>query len=660
MTLERFRVRPITRRSMLVIGAGTLAAVGLRPFAPRAYANEIETHGLSAYGDLKYPADFQHVDYVNPDAPKGGTLSFIGPTRAYNQSFLTFNSLNSYILKGDGAQGMGWTFATLLAPSLDEPDSLYAAAARVVRISTDGRTYRFLLRPQAQFHNGTPLTAHDVAFSLTTLKAKGHPNIAQGLEGMEGAEAADDVTVVVRFATRAGTLPLFVASLPIFSRAYYAGKAFDESTTEAPLGSGPYKVGRFEIGRYIEYERVKDWWGADLPIFRGKLNFDVLRYEFYRDRAVEFEGFTARNYLFREELSSRIWAMRYDLPTVRDGRIKKEVVADHSPSGGQGWLVNTRREQFKDPRAREALIDAFDFEWTNKHIMYGSYERTHSVFQNSDLMARGRPGPEELVLLEPWRGKVPDEVFGAPYVPPVSDGSGHDRALLRRAGELLRQAGWTIKDGKRVNSKDDPFTIEFLLEEPTFQPHTMPFIKNLGKLGIDANVRVVDPVQYRRRVDEFDFDIVIQRANFSTTPGEALRPYFGSQAAATKGSFNLAGIREPAIDALIETAIAAGSRAELNVACRALDRLIRAGRYWIPMWSKAAHWLAYWNVYAKPAIKPRYASGVAETWWYDRDKALKLARAGPFRVAAINVARDGSFDRRRAKRSKKPKKRKKK
>jgi microcin C transport system substrate-binding protein len=651
MVADRPQPHLTTRRSLIVGGAATLAATALRPL--RARANEIETHGLSAYGDLKYPADFQHVDYVNPNAPKGGTLSFVGQIRAYNQSFLTFNSLNSYILKGDGAQGMEWTFATLLAPSLDEPDSWYGAAARLVRLSADGRTYRFLLRPEAKFHDGTPLTARDVAFSLTTLKTKGHPNIAQALEDMEAAEAADEATVEVRFGNRARTLPLFVAGLPIFSRAYYAGKPFDESTVEAPLGSGPYKVGRFEIGRFIEYERVKDWWGAELPIFRGQLNFDVLRYEFYRDRTVEFEGFTARNYLFREELSSRFWAMRYDLPMVRDGRIRKDVIPDHSPSGGQGWLLNTRREQFKDARARAALIEAFDFEWTNANIMYRSYQRTHSVFQNSDLVAHGPPGSEELALLEPWRGKVPDEVFGDPYLPPVSDGSGHDRALLRRGDGLLRQAGWVIQDGKRVNANGERFTAEFLFEEPTFQPHTMPLIKNLARLGIDADVRIVDAVQYRRRVDEFDFDIVIQRANFSVTPGEALRQYFGSQAAATKGSLNLAGIREPAIDALIETVVAANSRAELTMACRALDRLLRAGRYWIPMWYKAVHWLAYWDVFARPAIKPRYGRGIAETWWYDRDKAVKLARAGPFRVAAANVTRAGTYGSRTKKSKKK-------
>jgi microcin C transport system substrate-binding protein len=621
-----------SRRDVLVLGAGAANALAVSAggaFAPAARADEIESHGLSAFGDLKYPADFQHLDYVNPNAPKGGVLSQINPMRAYNQSFLTFNSLNSYILKGDGAQGMEWSFATLMARAFDEPDAVYGSAARAVRVSADRRNYLFLLRPQAKFHDGAPLTAHDVAFSLTTLKAKGHPIITQMLRDMEGAEANDDATVTVRFTEkRARDVPLFVASLPIFSRAYYSTRPFDESTLEIPLGSGPYKVGRFEAGRYIEFERVKDWWGAGLPIFRGQLNFDTLRFEFYRDREVAFEGFTGRNYLFREEFTSRIWATRYDFPAIRDGRVKREVLPDQTPSGGQGWFINTRREQFKDRRVREALIFAFDFEWTNKNIMYGSYERSHSMFQNSDMMATGKPGPEELALLEPFRGTVPDEVFGQPFVPPVSDGSGQDRVLLRKAGQLLNEAGWVIKDGKRVNGKGQRLTIEFLIDEPTFQPHHMPFIKNLATAGIDATLRMVDAVQYRRRVDDFDFDLAVQRASFSTTPGDSLRNYFGSQAAGIKGSYNLSGMAEPAIDSLIERIIAAESRAELVFACRALDRVIRAGRYMIPHWYKASHWLAYWDVYSRPATKPRYWRGVLETWWYDREKAARLERAG--------------------------------
>jgi microcin C transport system substrate-binding protein len=619
----------ISRRDILV-GTGALAASSaVSPFASQAEANELETHGLSVFGDLKYPPDFRHVDYADPNAPKGGMLSHVGSTRAYNQSFLTFNSLNSYILKGDGAQGMEWTFAALMASALDESDAIYGAVARAVRVSPDRRTYRFLLRPQARFHDGAPLTAHDIVFSLMTLKEKGHPAIAQMLNDVEGAQADDEATVTVHFSTRAARdVPLVVATLPIFSRAYYKGRAFDESTLDVPLGSGPYKVGRFEAGRYIEFERVRDWWGADLPIFRGQFNFDVLRYEFYRDRTAEFEGFTGKNYLFREEFSSRIWATRYDFPAVRDGRVKREMLPDETPSGGQGWFINTRRAQFKDRRVREALIYAFDFEWTNKNIMYGSYHRTHSMFQKSDLMANGTPSSEELALLEPFRRELSDEVFGEPFVPPISDGSGQDRTLLRRAGHLLHVAGWAIKDGKRINSKGETLVAEFLIEEPTFQPHHMPFIKNLTTLGIDATLRIVDPVQYRRRVDEFDFDLVIQRPNFSTTPGDALRNYFGSRAAAIKGSANLAGITDPTIDALVERIVTAESRPALIVACRALDRVIRAGRYWIPHWYKASHWLAYWDAYGRPATKPRYARGVLETWWYDREKAAKIERSG--------------------------------
>jgi microcin C transport system substrate-binding protein len=620
-----------TRRQILKVAAGSAAAFGLsRFFAPAAIAQERETHGISAFGDLKYPADFPHFDYVDPKAPKGGAFSQIGPNRQYNQSFLTFNSLNSYILRGDAAQGMELTFAALMARAADEPDSLYGLAARAVRISGDGLTYKFLMRPEAKFHDGSPLTAHDVAFSMATLKEKGHPIITQLMRDFEGAEASDDATVTVRFKEkRARDVPLFVATLPIFSKAYYSKQPFDQSTLDIPLGSGPYKVGRFEPGRYIEYERVKDWWASKLPVTQGLFNFDTLRFEYFRDRDVGFEAFTAKAYTFREEFTSRTWATRYDFPAFKDGRVKREVLPDDTPSGAQGWFINTRRDKFKDRRLREALIQAFDFEWTNKTIMYGSYDRTHSVFQNSDMMANGKPSAEEIALLEPFRGKVPDEVFGEPFVPPVTDGSGQDRATLRKGSQLLQEAGWTIKDGKRAGPNGERIAIEFLIEEPSFQPHHMPFIKNLGTLGIDATLRVVDPVQFRARVDDFDFDMCVQRFSFSTTPGDSLRTYFSSQAAATKGSQNLSGMADPAIDSLIDTIIAAKTRPELVVACKALDRVIRAGRYWIPHWYKASHWIAYWDMFARPAVgKPRYSRGIPETWWYEPQKAAKIEQKG--------------------------------
>ncbi len=618
----------LSRRRALGLLAG-VAAAGIGNRVIPVSAQNADRHGMSAFGDLSYPPDFPHFNYVNPKAPKGGVFSQIGPNRQFNQSFQTFNSLNSFILKGDAAQGMELTFATLMVRSGDEPDAMYGLAAGSVRISDDGLTYTFTLRPEAKFHDGTPLTAHDVVWSLVTLKEKGHPIITQQLRDFAGAEATDDRTVVARFAeNRARDVPLFVAGLPIFSRAYYAKKSFDESTLDIPLGGGGYKVGRFQVGHFIEFERVKDWWGADLPVSRGQNNFDVLRFEYYRDREVGFEGFTAKNYLFREEFTSRFWATRYDFPAFKDGRVKRSVLPDDTPSGAQGWFINTRREKFKDRRVREALIDAFDFEWTNKNIMYGSYDRTHSVFQNSPMMATGKPDADELALLEPFRGKVPDEVFGEPYVPPVSDASGQDRQWLRRGAQLLSDAGCTLKNGKRILPDGKPIVIEFLIDEPTFQPHHLPYIKNLGVLGIDATLRIVDPVQYRARVDGFDFDITVERFSFSSTPGDSLRTFFSSQAAATKGSQNRAGIADPAVDALIDIIIAAKTRAELTAACKALDRVIRAGRYWIPHWYKASHWIAYWDVFDHPANKPRYFRGIPETWWYDRDKSTKAEQKG--------------------------------
>ncbi|HEV7602374.1 MAG TPA: extracellular solute-binding protein [Bradyrhizobium sp.] len=623
----------LTRRHMLGLGIGAIGAGWLRP--AMAVDSGGEAHGLSVFGDLKYPPDFHHFDYVNLAAPKAGLFSTIPSVRSNNQSYQTFNSLNAFILKGEGAQGMDLTFATLMARAGDEPDAMYGLAARSVQISPDRLVYRFTLRPETRFHDGTKLTAHDAAFSLATLKAKGHPLILQQMRDMVTAEATDDATLVVTFAEkRARDVPLYVVSLPIFSKAYYATRAFDESTLDIPLGSGPYKVGKFEANRYIEYERVKDWWGADLPVSRGLYNFDTVRYEFYRDRDVAFEGFTAKNYLYREEFTARVWATRYDFPAVKDGRVKREILPDETPSGAQGWFINTRREKFQDARVREALTFAFDFEWTNKTIMYGAYARTVSPFQNSDMVANGPPPAEELKLLEPFRRQVPDEVFGAPFVPPVSDGSGQDRTLLRRASQLLLDAGLVIKDGKRLLPNGEVFKIEFLADEPSIQPHHAPYIKNLGTLGIEASLRLVDPVQYRARLEDFDFDMTIQRFSMSATPGDGMRPFFSSQAAKTKGSYNLAGIANPAIDALIEKILGADSRADLTVACRAFDRVFRAGRYWVPQWYRTSHPVAYWDVFDHPKKLPRYqidnySSSVGERilWWSDPDKAARLESA---------------------------------
>lgn len=603
----------ISRRDVLVLSAAALAAAKLRSPA-LAQDAPAERHGISAFGDLAYPPEFKHFAYVNPDAPKGGVFSLVGTSKQYNQNFFTFNSLNSFVLKGDAPMGMELTFASLMARALDEPDAMYGYAARSVRI--DGPIYRFSIRPEAKFHDGTKLTAQDAAFSLNILKEKGHPLIRQLLRDMEKAEAENDATLKIIFSEKLGReTPLFAASLPIFSRVYYAKKDFEESTLNIPLGSGPYRVGKFEAGRYIEYERVKDWWSEKLPSMRGINNFGIVRYDYYRDRDIAFEGFTAKNYLFREEFTSRTWATQYNFPAIKDGRVKQRVVPNLAPSAVQGWFINTRRAQFKDPRVREAIGLAFDFGWTNKNLMYDSYRRTFSYFQGSDMMAKGLPAPEEIALLEPFKDKLPADVFGEPFMLPEADGSGHDRAMLRKASVLLKDAGFEVKDGKRVNAEGKGISIEFLSNEPSFERHHAGFIRNLATLGIPATMRIVDSVQYRARVDDFDFDVTVENFAFSATPGESLRSFFGSQAAKTKGSQNLAGISDPVVDLLIEKAIEANDRPSLTFACRALDRVLRAGRYWVPHWNKGNYWLAYWDVFGFPPEQPRYARAIPDTWW---------------------------------------------
>lgn len=607
---------PLSRRSVLALGAAASVSAAL-PL--RAQNAATERHGMSSFSDLKYPANFPHFDYVNPNAPKGGAFSQLGSSGQVNQNLETFNTLNIYSQKNDGALGMELTFASLMVRALDEPDAMYGLAASAVSFSDDGFVCRFRIRPEARFHDGTKLTAHDSAWTITTLKTIGHNILRQLLADVESAQAENDDILVVRFVKGRGReIPLIVAGLPVLSKKYYDGRNFEEATLNAPLGSGPYRVGKLEPGRFIEYERVANWWGEKLNVCRGQNNFDNLRYEFYRDRDVGFQGFTARNYLFREEFTSRIWATNYDFPAVRDGRVKKEVLPDQTPSGAQGWFINTRREKFSDKRVREALGLTMDFPWMNKNLMYGSYDRTTSYFQNSDMAANGKPSPEEVALLEPFRGKLDDSVFGDAYVPPQADGSGQDRALLRRAAALLREAGCEVKDGKRVTPKGEPISIEFLINTVTFEPHHSAVISNLRRLGIEANMRVVDPAQFQLRLQTFDFDVTVQRFSTSSTPGESLRTFFSSAAAKLTGSRNLSGISDPVVDALIEKIVGAQSRAELTFACRALDRVLRAGHYWIPQWNKASHWIAYWDVFAHPKEKPRYGRAIPETWWRSR------------------------------------------
>ena len=600
--------------------------LGMALFPTPLMAGDAARHGLSIFGDLKYPADFTHFDYVNPEAPKGGTLSHVGSTVALNASFLSFDTLNGFILKGDAAQGLSLIFDSLMARAWDEPDAVYGLVAKSAAVSANGNRVTFHLREGPRFHDGSALTAADVAFSLMLLKDKGHPLVSQNLRELARVETPDARTVIVQFTGRqTRDLPLFVAQLPIFSKAYYSTHAFDETTLEPPLGSGPYRIGEFRPGQFIAYQRVADYWAKDLPINAGKWNFDKIRFDYFRDRTAQFEAFKAGAYYLREEFTSKVWATEYNFPAIKDGRVTQLVLPDDTPSGAQGWFINTRRAKFQDVRVRQALVLAFDFEWTNRNQFYGLYKRTASFFENSAMKAAGPPSAEELALLAPYRDQLPSAAFGEAVLPPVSDGSGQDRLLLRQASELLEAAGWQIENGVRRNAQGDILSIEFLADEPTFERIIAPYIKNLKLLGIDTRLRIVDSAQYQERLKNYDFDIVTQRYSVSVTPGLEIRAFWGSAFAALPGSRNLPGIANPVVDALIDKVIDAPSRETQIIAARALDRVLRAGHYWVPQWYKASHHLAFWDIYARPPVKPLYERGILETWWVDPDKEKKLA-----------------------------------
>jgi microcin C transport system substrate-binding protein len=588
-------------------------------------ADAEKRHGLSAFGDLKYPADFKHFDYVNPDAPKGGRLSTIG-----TQAVLTFNSFNSFIRRDDPAQGLEFLFDSLMVRATDEPDAVYGLIADSAELADDKRSVTFFLRPEAKFSDGTPVTADDVVASFELLHDinRAKPQYAIPLQDVVKAEALDAHTVRYSFkGDNVRDLPLIVATLPVLSKAYYDKVSFDKASLDPPLGSGPYEIGSFKQGTFVSYKRRPDYWGRDLPVMRGRFNFDEIRLEYFRDRTAGLEGFKAGAYDLREEFTSKSWATEYNIPQVADGRIKLATIPDESPSGAQGWFMNTRRAKFADPRVRKAFDYAFDFEWANKNLFYSLYQRTHSFFANSDLEAKGPPSEAELKLLEPFRDKLPAEVFGEPYVSPVSDGSGRDRRQLAAASKLLDEAGWKIgPSGVRANDKGETFSIELLMEEPQLEKIFGFFVDKLRSIGIQASIRNIDAAQYQVRLKSFDFDIDMSRFSLSATPGPEIKIYMSSDAAKTDGSFNLAGIADPVVDALIGQILNARSREELKTAAHALDRVLRGGYYWIPQWYKPVFTLAFWDRFSWPAVKPKYDRGVYDTWWFDAAKAAKLAR----------------------------------
>ncbi|MDE1172407.1 MAG: extracellular solute-binding protein [Parvibaculaceae bacterium] len=623
-----------TRRGFMQLTGLALGSI----YLPRLSAAEIDgpiarpkgpQHGMSVFGDLKYPAGFSHFSYVNPDAPKGGLLSETGSTTAYNGAQDNFDTLNGYILKGNAAQRLDLNFDTLMVRAFDEPDAVYGLVAETAAFGNDGHDVIFTLREAARFHDGSKLTAEDVAFSLLLLKKEGHPLISQNMREVKDAIAETANRVRVTFSGKeARDLPLMLATLPIFSKAFYTANVFDKTTLVPPLGSGPYRIGQVEVSRSINYDRVEDYWARDLNVNRGRYNFARIRFEVFRDRTAEFEAFKAGQYLLREDFTAKDWATGYDFPAAKDGRVRRLTTPDHSPSGAQGWFINLRRAQFQDVRVREALSCAFDFQWMNKNLFYGAYTRTRSFFENSPLMAEGLPTPGELALLEPYRAQLPAAVFGEPVTPPVSDGSGQDRKLLRQAGALLDAAGWKVVDGVRQNAQGAPLEIEFLQDEPMWERICGSFIKNLKLLGVKASIRIVDGAQYQDRMKNYDFDLTVQRYSMSPTPGVEIHSFWGSQMAPVPGGNNLAGIADPVIDALIEKIIDAENREDQTVATHALDRVLRAGWYWVPQWFKSVHTLAFWDIYDHPAEPPAYDRALEDSWWVDATRAAKLGIGG--------------------------------
>jgi microcin C transport system substrate-binding protein len=581
-------------------------------------------HGESIFGDLKYPADFQHFDYVDPNAPKGGRIVTIGTA-----GITTFDSFNGFILKGDAAQGLDLIFDTLMVRAMDEPDAMYGLVAKTVDVAEDKKSVTFELRGEAKFADGTALTAEDVCDSFRLIKTLGHERIRITIHDVKSCETESPTRVRYQFeGENTRDLPLVVAALPIFSKAYYQTHDFSKSTLEPPLGSGPYKIGPFRQGQYVTYVRRDDYWAKDLPVNRGQYNFDEVRYEYFRDRNAELEALKAGLLDLREEFTSKSWATEYDIAAVKQGRLIKEQLPDETMSGAQGFFINLRRAKFEDIRVRQALDLAFDFEWSNANLFYDQYTRTSSIFEGGDLEAEGKPGPQELELLDQMRGELRPEVFEEVYSPPKSNGTGADRKLFRQASKLLDDAGWTVKNGVRENARGERLTVEFLEDDPSFERVMTPYIRNLRLIGIDARLRMVDEAQFQQRLKDFDFDITIQRYVLPQTPGVELKSFFGSQSAKAPGSYNLSGVALKPVDMLIDKMITAGNREELKTAARALDRVLRAEHFWVPHWSKRSYNLVYWDIFSRPKTKPKYDRGVTTTWWIDAKKAASLRR-GP-------------------------------
>jgi microcin C transport system substrate-binding protein len=600
----------VTLTALAIVTFFTGTAIGAQTPEP--------THAIAMHGAPKYGPDFKHFDYVNPKAPKGGLVK-LGTTGS-------FDSLNPFIVRGEAAIALGRLYDTLTAAAADEPFTQYGLLAESMRVPKDRSWVSFTLRPQARWHDGKPVTVEDVIFSFNILREKGSPFYRLYYASVDTVEKTGARTV--KFTFKPGEnreLPLILGQLAILPKHYWETRDFTKTTLEPPLGSGAYRIDKVDAGRSISYRRVADYWGRDLPVNVGQGNFDVIRYDYYRDRTVELEAFKAGEFHFRQENSSKNWATAYDIPAVREKVLRKEAIEHNRSSGIQGFVFNTRREIFADSRVRQALAFAFDFEWSNKNLFYGQYKRTRSYFDNSELAATGLPSPEELKILEPYRGRIPDEVFTKEYNPPKTDGTGRIRSNLRQADSLLKEAGWVIKGRKRVNTKTgQELSFQIVLVSPLFERIALPFAKNLKRLGVNARVRTVDSAQYLRLLETFDFDMVSFIWGQSLSPGNEQRNFWGSGAAKQNGSRNFMGVNDPVVDELIEKVIAAPDREALILRCRALDRVLQWGHYLIPHFHLGSDRLVFWDKFGVPKVTPLRGAQF-ETWWIDPEKASTLA-----------------------------------
>lgn len=578
-------------------------------------------HGIALHGQPKYGPDFKHFDYVNPAAPQGGEARF-----AAIGSFDTFNPFN---IKGQAAAGIGQLFETLLVSSADEPFSEYGLIAETVEIAEDRSSVIFTLRPQARFHDGAPITADDVLFSLDVLKTKGSPLYRFYYAGVAKAEKLDERRVKFSFGGGVNReLPLIVGQMPVLSKKYWQDRDFAATTLEVPVGSGPYKVERFEPGRFIAYKRDENYWGKDLPVNRGSNNIDRLRYDYYRDVTVALEALKAGSYDLRIENVAKHWATGYDSPALTNGLLKKEIFKHQRPAGMQGFVYNLRRPLFQEPKVRQALAYAFDFEWSNRNLFHGQYTRTRSFFDNSELAARGLPSPEELAILEPLRQELPPEVFTAAYEPPTAKDDAELRSNFQKALQLLQEAGWVFRDRKLVNAETgQPFRFELLINEPTWERIGLTFARNLERLGIEMTVRSVDSAQYENRERSFDFDMIVNVWGQSLSPGNEQREFWSSAAADQPGSRNLAGLKNPAVDRLVDAVIAAPDRASLVTRVRALDRALQWNYLVIPQWHLPYDRIALWDKFGYPTVTPMQGVQL-NTWWIDPAKAAALGQRG--------------------------------